>query len=111
MIQSGQARSEDSSPSSQDQSVEFDESDQESESDAIGESDSESSPVLSNDTPSGSSPKRKVQIKRQRKDESTVSAMIDLTEKLMEMQNSQMKMMEKSQKRAEDLLLKLEADQ
>ena len=37
--------------------------------------------------------------------------MIDLTEKLMEMQNSQMKIMEKSRKRAEDLLLKLEADQ
>ncbi len=37
--------------------------------------------------------------------------MIDLTEKLMEMQNSQMTMMEKLQKRAEDLLLKLEADQ
>ena len=37
--------------------------------------------------------------------------MIDLTEKLMELQNSQMKMIEKLQKRAEDLLLKLEADQ
>ena len=44
VIESGQARSEDSSPSLQEQSVEFDESDQESESDAIGESDSESSP-------------------------------------------------------------------
>ena len=49
--------------------MEFDESHQESESDAIGESDSESSPVLSNNALSGSSRKRKVQIKRQRKDE------------------------------------------
>ena len=112
VIQSGQARSEDSPSSSQDLSVVSDESDQESESDAIGESDSESSP---------NSAERRAKRKRSNKEKTnkkakkgrvtTASAMIDLTEKLMEMQNSQMRMMERSQKRAEDLLLKLEADQ
>ena len=36
---------------------------------------------------------------------------MDLTEKLMKTQNSQMKMTEKLEERAEDWLLKLEADQ
>ena len=37
--------------------------------------------------------------------------MIDLTEKLVDMQNAQYKMLETAQKRTEDLLIKLEADQ
>ncbi|CAB4003955.1 Hypothetical predicted protein [Paramuricea clavata] len=63
-------------------------------------------------------PKRKIkktkeeQKKKAKKGRvTTASAMIDLTEKLAGMQNSQMEMMEKAQKHAEDLLVKLEADQ
>ena len=41
----------------------------------------------------------------------TASAMIDLTEKLVDMQNAQFKMLETAQKRTEDLLIKLETDQ
>ena len=112
VIQSGQARSEDSSSSSQDLSVEFDESDQESESDAIGESDSDGSPSSVERRAKRKQSKKETSNKKAKKGRlTTASAMIDLTEKLMEMQNSQMKMMEKSPKRTEDLLLKLEADQ
>ena len=111
VIQSGQARFEDSSSSSQDLSVEFDESDQESESDAIAESDSESSPSSVERRAKRKQSKNETSNKKAKKGRlTTASAMIDLTEKLMEMQNSQMKTM-KSQKREEDLLLKLEADQ
>ena len=112
VIQSGQARSEDSSSSSQDLSVEFDESDQESESDAIGESDSDGSPSSVERRAKRKQSKKETSNKKAKKGRlTTASAMIDLTEKLMEMQNSQMKMMEKSPKRTEDLHLKLEADQ
>ncbi|XP_028411456.1 trihelix transcription factor GT-2-like [Dendronephthya gigantea] len=110
IIQSGQAIFGDSSSSSQDQSFnDSEESDQ--EYDRRDASDSE----LESSLNAGPRPKRKAPKKDQKKAKkgriTTASAMIDLTEKLVEMQNSQLKMMEKAQKRSEDLLIKLEADQ
>ncbi|CAB4007187.1 Hypothetical predicted protein, partial [Paramuricea clavata] len=111
VIQSGQIR--DSSSSWQDPSNDSDESDQESDSEIMGGSDSESSPTtVEQCTAKQKQSEKGKQNKKAKKGRvTTASAMIDLTEKLVGMQNSQMKMMENMQKRTEELLVKLEADQ
>lgn len=112
VIQCGQAESDDLS---QDLSgtIESEESDEESDSEMNGSEGSESSPNAAAEK----QPKRKKrgeadQNKNAKKGRiTTASAMTDLTEKLVDMQNAQFKMLETAQKRTEDLLIKLEADQ
>ena len=112
VIQCGQAESDDLS---QDLSgtIESEESDEESDSEMNGSEGSGSSPNAAAEK----QPKRKKrgeadQNKNAKKGRiTTASAMIDLTEKLVDMQNAQYKMLETAQKRTEDLLIKLEADQ
>ena len=111
VIQCGQAESDDMS---QDLSGTIEsESDEESDSEMNGSEGSESSPNAAVEK----QPKRKKrgeadQNKNAKKGRiTTASAMIDLTEKLVDMQNAQFKMLETAQKRTEDLLIKLEADQ
>ena len=100
---------------SQDLSYKFksEESHKESDSEMNGSEGLESSPNAA----AKKQPQRK---KREEADQNknakkgritTANAMIDLTEKLVDMQNTQFKMLETAQKRTEYLLIKLEADQ
>ena len=111
IIQYGQAESDDLS---QDLSatIESEESDKESDSKMNECEASESSPNAAAEK----RPKRKnvgKQTKKEGKEgwHKTASAMICLTEKLVDIQNAQFKMLETAQKRTEDLLVQLEADQ
>lgn len=109
VIQSGQAQSESSSNGSQDsRTYNSDASDEESDLDSSVGSDSETSAR----TRRAKRKEEKQPLKKAKKARvTTASAMIDLTEKLLEMQNAQAKMMDNAQKRTEELLIKLEADQ
>ena len=111
VLQSGKPSEESSSSGQMNDS---NESDEESDDGLLpGESDSESLPSSAERRPKRKIKKTKEEQKKKAKKGrvTTASAMVDLTEKLVGMQNSQMEMMEKAQKRAEDLLVKLEADQ
>lgn len=111
VLQSGKPSEESSSSG---QMKDSNESDEESDDGLLpGESDSESSPSSAERRPKRKIKKTKEEQKKKAKKGrvTTASAMVDFTEKLVGMQNSQMEMMEKAQKRAEDLLVKLEADQ
>lgn len=111
VLQSGKPSEESSSSGQMNDS---NESDEESDDGSLpGESDSESSPSSAERRPKRNVKKTKEEQKKKAKKGrvTTASAMVDLTEKLVGMQNSQMEMMKKAQKRAEDLLVKLEADQ
>ena len=93
--------------------IESEESDEESDSEMNRSEGSESSPHAAAEK----RPKRKKQGEADQNKNAkkgrimTASAMIDLTEKLVDMQNAQFKMLETAQKRTEDLLIKLETDQ
>ena len=108
VIQSDQVKSEASSDSANTSEAAL--NDSEEDSDGLVEFDSSA-------TSSDASSKRKKNVlqkqsRKAKKGRVTAStAMVDLTGKLVEMQSSQMEMMERAQSRTEELLIKMEKEQ
>lgn len=112
VIQSDQVKSagSDSANSPNTSEAAVNDSEEDSDSGSVESDSSTTSPEAA-----GSKRKKRVPQKPGRKAKkgrvTAASAMVDLTEKLVEMQSSQMEMMERAQSRSEELLIKMETEQ